>query len=93
MIQRRQHVRFALEPRHALGVTGQRLRQNFDGDIAAEPGIVSAVDLAHAASADGREDFVGAQSSTGGQLHEGQTILSHAASGKGRRQRIPAKSA
>jgi hypothetical protein len=29
MIQRRQHVRFALEPRHAFGVTGERLGKDF----------------------------------------------------------------
>ena len=32
-----------------------------DGDLAVELGVAGAVDLAHAACAEGREDFVGAE--------------------------------
>src|SRR4051812_31232082 len=61
MIQRRQHLRFALEPRHAFGVTGERLRQDFQSDVAAKLGVARAVNLAHAAGANRRKDLVGAE--------------------------------
>ncbi len=34
-------------------------REHFDGDDAIEAGVAGAVDLAHAASADGRDNFIG----------------------------------
>ena len=69
MVQRREHLRLALEARHALGVVGERLGQDFDRDVAAELGVVRAVDLAHATRADGSEDFVGSQLSPRGKSH------------------------
>ena len=39
MVERRQHVRFALETREAIGVVHERIRQDLDGHIAAEPRI------------------------------------------------------
>ena len=66
MVQRGKHLRLALEPRDAIRVAsggGQRL----DGDVASEPGVVSAVDLAHAAGANLRGDFVGPESCAGGE--------------------------
>ena len=65
MIQRREHLRFALEARHALGVVSERVGQHFHRDVAAEPGIARAVHLTHAARAEGGGDFVGAQFRTG----------------------------
>ena len=38
-------------PRHGRG-------QHLDGDVAIEPRVVRAIDLAHAAGADGRDDFI-----------------------------------
>jgi len=49
MVQRRKHPRFALETREAIGVGGERLRQDLDRDLATELRIVCAIDLAHAA--------------------------------------------
>ncbi len=42
------------------------LADNFDGDIAAETGVMRAVDLAHASRSDRREDFVRAEACAGG---------------------------
>jgi hypothetical protein len=58
MIERRQHLRFAREPRHAVGIGGEGLRQHLDGDVAPELGIGSTPDLAHAARPELRKDAV-----------------------------------
>jgi hypothetical protein len=52
MIQRSQDLSFALEARHAVGIRGERRRQNLDRDIAIELGITGAINLAHAALAE-----------------------------------------
>ena len=36
MIQRRERLRLALEPRQAVGVRGERVRQDLDRDLATE---------------------------------------------------------
>ena len=69
MIQRRQHLRFALEARHVLRVAGQGGGQHLDGDVAFELGVAGAIDLAHAARAEGREDLIGAEFGAGGESH------------------------
>ena len=59
MIQRGQHLRFALEARHVLLVIREGRGQHLDGDVAIELGVVRAVHLAHAAGAEGCHDLVG----------------------------------
>jgi hypothetical protein len=61
MIQRCQQACFALEPRQPVGVAGELRRKNFDGYLAPELGVVSAVDLAHSPRADQRQDLVGTE--------------------------------
>ena len=58
MIQRRQHFRFALKTREPLGIMRDRFRQNFDGHVAPELGVMRLIHLAHAARANLRADFV-----------------------------------
>ena len=58
MVQRRQHLRFARETRHAVGIGGEGVGQNFDGDFAVELGIGGAIDRAHAALAEFGGDAV-----------------------------------
>jgi len=70
MIQRSQHLGRALESRQPLGIAGEGLRQDLDGDLAAELGV-SAVHFAHAPSPQLVEDFVLPQAAAG---HRG---LSH----------------
>ena len=62
-------LRLALEPRAPVGVGGEGSRQDLDGDVALEPRVPGAIDLAHSAFADRREDFVGAQTGGGGERH------------------------
>ena len=52
----------ALEAGQPVGVGGHALGQDLDGDLAIELRIPRAVDLAHAAGAEGREDLVGTES-------------------------------
>ena len=44
-------------------------RQNLDGDGAVEAGVLGAIDLAHAARAKRREDFVGTEFGARGEGH------------------------
>ena len=70
MVERRQHLRFALEPREPFGIVRRTVRQDLDGDVAIELRVAGAVDLAHAARADRRDDFVRAKPRSDGQRHE-----------------------
>ncbi len=63
VIERRQQLRLALETRHALGIIGQRRGQQLQRDVAAQRGIAGAIDLAHAAGTEQRDDFVRAEDS------------------------------
>ena len=65
MVQRRERLRFALEPREAIGIAGERVRQDLDRDVAIQLRVARAVDLAHAAFADRRDDFVDAEAGAG----------------------------
>jgi hypothetical protein len=57
-------------PPRASAVVARVSGEDFDGDFAAEAGIASAVNFAHAACADGRKDFVGTEFCTGSDGHE-----------------------
>ena len=68
MIQRGEDLRFALEPREAVGVGRERIRQHLQGDRRASALVsVRSPDLAHAALADQGGDFIGAEARTGSQ--------------------------
>ena len=54
---------------HTVRVCRKLFRQDFDGDITAKAGVVRAIDLAHAASAEEGDDVVRAEASTGYQRH------------------------
>ena len=60
---------FALEALAKFRVGGQVGRQNLDGDGAVEARVFRAIDLAHAAGADERQDLVGAETSARGEGH------------------------
>ena len=74
MIQRGQRVRLALEPRHALGVGGERRQEHLDSDVAAKTRVARAVDFAHAACAEAGSDLVRADRRAG-QEYERSTWL------------------
>ena len=61
MIERGQETRLPLEPRAAIRVVGEFLRQDFDRDVAFEPRIARAIHLTHAAGAEVRVDAVRAE--------------------------------
>jgi len=63
MAERSQDLGFALEPRETLRVGRHGLREHFHGHLTLQVGVSGAVDLAHAANADLRGDFVGTDSS------------------------------
>ena len=71
VVQRGQHLRFALETGEAIRIAGEGVRQDLQRDVAIQLGIARAIHLAHAAGAEGGEDFVRAEARAG---VEGQTM-------------------
>src|SRR5437867_1175086 len=69
MVERGGGPRFLLKAAEAIGI-GRELRgQDLDGDIASEARIARAVDLAHAAGANGRDDLIRAEPRAGRECH------------------------
>ena len=58
MRDRRDEPRFAFEPREHLGPARHFGGKDFDSDFATETRVTRAIDLAHAARADRRDDLV-----------------------------------
>jgi hypothetical protein len=58
MIQRREHPRLAIEPGAPLGILGEGPRQDLDRNVAIEPRVACAIDLAHSAFAKLVEDAI-----------------------------------
>ncbi len=54
-------VGLALEPRQAIGIGRELVRQHLDRDVAVQLRVAGAVDLAHAAGAEGGGDLEGAE--------------------------------
>jgi hypothetical protein len=69
--ERGEELRFATEAGEPLAVGGKRLRQNLERDVAIEFGVAGAIDLAHAARANQRDDLVRAERRAGRERHEG----------------------
>jgi hypothetical protein len=69
MVQRGERFCFALEPREALRGVGEHIRENFDRHIPIQLPVPGAIDLAHPAGAEGGEDLVRAEASTGLKGH------------------------
>ena len=67
MIERGQRLRFAGKTRQTIGVAGEEVRQDLQRDVTIELGIPSAIDLAHAAGADGGDDLVRSKSCSRGK--------------------------
>ena len=58
MIQRREDLRFALEPGDAVRIVGEDVREDLDRDFAPQLRIARAINLSHAAAAEGSDDLV-----------------------------------
>ena len=76
MIQRREHARFALEPRQPVRIVDDRVGKDLDRDLALEARIARAVDLAHPTSAERADDFVGTETGASGVSGHGLERLS-----------------
>ena len=69
MVQRREQLRLALESRDAIRVGHKGVGEDLDRDVATELRVARAIDLAHAAGAEWRDDFIGPESRTGSKQH------------------------
>jgi hypothetical protein len=56
MVHGGEHVRFAPEPCRALLVAAETVRQDLQRNITAQPGVVRAIHLSHAAGPEFRHD-------------------------------------
>ena len=65
MLETRDRLRLAIESLAALGAHGGAAEDNFDRDRSIQPEILRTVDLAHSASAQRFDDFVGSETSAG----------------------------
>ena len=82
MIQRRERLRLAREPRHSIGIGSEPLRQDLQRDITTELRVACAVDLAHATRPKGGEDFIGTEPRAGGEDHGDRCGLADYTGGK-----------
>ena len=67
MVEGREDFGFALKAREAIGIAGHRGGQHLDRDRPLQIRVGRAIDLAHAAGADLRGDFVDAEAGAGGK--------------------------
>jgi len=65
----------ALEPLHAIAISRERHRPEFDGDVALQADVARAMDLAHAPRAERSDDLVAAEPITRGSRHVGGILL------------------
>ena len=61
-------ARLAVEPMDEVG-RRQRGVDHLDGDVAAQPRVARAIDLAHAAGPEASDDLVGAEAIAGGEAY------------------------
>ncbi len=69
VVERGEHLRFALEARQALRIGGKHLGQDLQGDVPPEPRVAGAIHLAHPTRAERTDDFVKANALASGQCH------------------------
>jgi hypothetical protein len=69
VVQRSQYLGFTLESREPFGVVSQCIRENFDCDVSLQRRVRRPIDLAHAAFAERRDDFVGTEAGAWRERH------------------------
>ena len=74
VIECRQRLRFACEPREPVGVAGERIGQYLQRDIAIELRIARTEYLAHPADADAGDDLVDAEARAGSESQTAGSI-------------------
>ena len=67
MVEGREHFGFALKAREAIRIAGDRRGQHFDRHRPLQIAVGRAIDLAHAAGADGGDDLIGTEARAGDQ--------------------------
>ena len=65
VVERGEDFSFALKASEPIGIAGEMLRQNLQGNVALQPGVAGAIHLAHATDAQSSEDFIRPQMFTG----------------------------
>src|SRR5262245_45147158 len=76
MIERRQSLRLALEPREPIGIVREHFGQDLQRDVPPELGIPGAIDLAHTTRAKGGRNLIGPYAGSRSEPHVGPGILS-----------------
>ena len=69
VVERTRESRLLLEAPDQLGVPGQGLVDDLEGDVPSEPGVPRPVDLGHSPGAEGGEHLVRTQPAAGSQAH------------------------
>ena len=69
MIQRGQELGLALEAREAIGIGGEQIRKDLDGDVAIQFLVAGAIHLSHPAFAERGENLERPDSGSNGEGH------------------------
>jgi hypothetical protein len=69
MVEGGQQLRLTLEPREAIGIGRENLRQHLDRDFATELYVARSIDFAHSAGTDGGVNFILAEADAGCERH------------------------
>ena len=67
VVQRGQDLRFALEACEAFGIVREGIGEDFQRDVASEPGVARPIDFSHSAFANLCEDFIDAETHAGAE--------------------------
>jgi hypothetical protein len=70
VIERGQDLRFAIKALPPLHIVGDELRQDLDRDVALQSAVAGAIHLAHAAGADGAQNFEPADARPAFERHD-----------------------
>ena len=76
MVERRQRLRFALEPYTTLGIEGNRKWEHLEGDFASETRVAGAIHYPHAALCPECRNLVRSKTVANGRWHR-ERILAH----------------
>ena len=76
MVQRGQKTRLALEALQGLRIESACIGQHLERDVALQPRVADAIDLAHPAHADELDDFVQTKTIAGRECHRSSTPIS-----------------
>ena len=72
IVQGRQRSRFSFEASQSIGIAGKRRRQHLDRDVASQPGIACAIDVANSPGSKDRDELVVAETRAG-EGHDEET--------------------